>query len=1181
MESLRVLLLGTPEIHWGEETLPIQRRYPRALLFYLASMGAMIGREELLTIFWEDQSEKTARLRLRETLNKLRTALPHSTLLISQDDRIGLDFSRVWVDQLAFDRCCDLYWNEAKQIPRQDPLPDHIYASLKESAELWRGPRFLAGVNLPSTNLLDGWLSRTSQRTEHVRGMVLQRLSDHAFVTGNLEESLRLARLALENDELSENLHERILQILIRMDRRNEAREHFNYLLEVTQRELGQNPSPRLYALFQLTRASNSFVPIPPNQILKVKSSTQAPFVGRQAILAQLNKAQKSCGAVFILGESGLGKTRLLQEFIAQLYLKPRLLIAGCRPYESNLPFQPIIDIVRNSIQPEEWINFPVAWINNLLPLAPDLADLRPDADTALELVPEHGRSMLFEAIRQILAHIAKQQRLIVCIDDAHWADEATLSTIAYLLERPPFLEDAFLIIAARSEHTNPHLESLMRFQEERGRGSRLMLPRLRQTEIHQLASFKLHTSPSNEFIAQLAKETGGNPFFILETLRTLLERNSVHDASSPAAFPLPRNMYLLIRNRLSNLSSLTYSVLEVAAVIGTEFHPELLGRAGEFSSKEIVQTLMELEQQQLVECVHTKSGELTCRFIHDKIRETLLLEINPVKIRWLHKQVALAMEGFLQEDVSNQAAILAYHNQAAGEWSRAFDYWIKAGQRARQLLSVKEALQAFREAEGLLRQPGCHLSDEQIHRLFNERNELKFDTHNTSALQEQNKLLLEIGEERRSALLIGTALLGLGNACMSSDQFEQGIQYTTQAIQLLDSTNNISQRVQAYIDRGVLCYMLSRWKEAERDFERALDLARDHQEADIIRARANAHYNMAVIMNLQGQPAKAGQHALLAIGDQPLQVRNVRTYRHVPGYSALALAQVFMGEYAQAKDSFQTGIELAEKTSSWRMLSYLLGNRALYERNIGQLGSSIKSAQKMINIGEQYGHKDIIALGNRLSGDIFFYLQSPEQAEKHYRKGIEIGGESFIAPDILFRLGHVLCQLGQSKLGMHYLQEALKTAKEAGLGLIHILTQASLTRVYASQGQWEQAQRLAINLEKETRRRSLVTLYLRSINLLGEYAYRQNEIDIAINRFETTARQAACLPNPWIELKSQTMLNRCYHSKGEFNSSSQERISTILDEMESNIGLDLECQLVRECYRQFRQTILAGNLEL
>jgi DNA-binding SARP family transcriptional activator len=365
MSTLRVLLLGTPEVHWGEEILPIQRRYPRSMLLYLASQGTMTGREELMTIFWEDESEKIARLRLRETLNKLRSALPDSNLLISQRDLIGLDFDRVWVDQLDFERRYNIFWNTAKQIPRQDPLPDEVYQCLNDAAELWRGSRFLAGVNLPSTDLLDGWLSRTSQRTEHLRGMILQRLSDHAYVTGNLDESLRLARLALENDELSEYLHERILQILIRMDRRNEAREHFKYVLEVTRRELNERPSSRLFSLFQLTRASRTFTPIPSTQILKVKSSTQSPFVGRQAILAQLNKTHKKGGAVFILGESGLGKTRLLQEFIGQLQPKPRLLIAGCRPYETNLPFQPIIDIARTSIQPEEWINFPVAWLTS------------------------------------------------------------------------------------------------------------------------------------------------------------------------------------------------------------------------------------------------------------------------------------------------------------------------------------------------------------------------------------------------------------------------------------------------------------------------------------------------------------------------------------------------------------------------------------------------------------------------------------------------------------------------------------------------------------------------------------------------------------------------------------------------------------------------------------------------
>jgi DNA-binding SARP family transcriptional activator len=1178
MKTLRVLLLGTPEVRWEEQLLPIQRRYPRALLLYLASQGAMVGREELLTIFWEDHDERTSRLRLRETLNKLRTSLPKQNILISSKDLVGLDFQRVWVDLLEFENQCKHPWSIAKQIPPQEPLPEDIYQALSEAIGLWRGPRFLAGSSLPSTTQLDEWLSRYSQRTEHMRGRVLERLSEHAFVVGDYEESLRFARQALENDELSENTHERILRILIRMDRRNEARQHFKYVMQVTRRELDQSPSPRLFSLYHLTRASSTAIQFPPAQLLSVKTSLDAPFVGRQVHLQQLNEAYEKGGGAFVWGESGLGKTRLLKQFIAQLHPKPRLMLASCRPYETDLPFQPIIDIYRNSIQPEEWINFPSAWINHILPLIPELADLRPDVDKIVELVPGQARSYLFESIRQITAQIASQQPLIVCLDDAQWADEATLASIAYLLERPPFLKDAFLILAGRTETHHPHLDRFLHNLEENRKYIQITLSRFNPDEIAQLARPVLQISPPAEFIKRLATETGGNPFFILETLRTLAERNLKPDISSGTSIPLARSVYLLMSNRLNALSPLAHSVLEVAAVIGNEFRPELVAEAGDFSIPDILQSLVELEQRQLVESLDTGDGNIYYRFIHDKIRETLLLEINPVKIRWLHSQVAHALEAYLQQDIFTLAALVAHHYEAAGEWRRAFDYWVRAGQRARQLLSVEDALRSFRRAEKIMHQSSGQLSDEQIQHLYYEWNELTFDIHDTEALQNQNKLLREIGEDRRSPLLIGTALLGLGNACMSIDQFEEGVKYTTQAIQMLEKTNSLSQRVQAYIDRGVMLYMLSNWDQSTQDFQRSLELGKNLDEPRLARAKANAHYNLAVIMNLRGLPVEARQHALKATGGESSQVR---TFRHVPGYSALSLAQVFLGEYSQAKHSFETGIALAEKTHNQRMLGYLLGNRALYERNTGNLGYSLENARKMIRLGEQFEHNDIIALGTRLLGDIYFYLYAHEQALNLYQKGIEIGGESFLAPDILFRLGHVLCDLGQEKEGKAYLRQALKISKENGLGLVYILAQSSLARIYANEGKWDLVYKLASKLENETRRRSLETLYLRSIHLLGEHAYANDEINLARQRFEITLRRSCALPNPWIELKAHIMLRKCSYAQGENSDTSLKRIYQIVDNLEASLGKGPEIDDVRDCFPNFRQKITSGKVGL
>ena len=1176
MKSLQVLLLGPPEVRWEGELLPIQRRYPRTLLLYLASQGAMVGREELLTVFWEELSEKTARLRLRETLNKLRASLPRQDMLISQKDLVGLDFQRVGVDQLEFEKLCHHSWNIAQRIPAQEPLPEKVFNKLNEAVGLWRGPRYLAGSNLPSTNQLDEWLSRNSHRTEHMRGRILERLSEHTFLIENYEESLRLARLALENDELSETLHERVLRILIRMDRRNEAREHFKHVVKIYQRELDQPPSPRLFSLYHLTRSSITTIPSSPSQLFSVKPSLDAPFVGRQPYLNQLKEAYQKGGAVFLLGESGLGKTRLLKEFITQIEAKPRLMLTSCRPQETNLPFQPMIDIFRNSILPEEWINFPSAWINNLLPLIPDLADLHPEAGRVIELIPGQARSSLFEAIRLIAAQIASQQRLVICFDDAQWADEATLAGVAYLLERPPFLKDALLILSARTDTSSPYLESLLRSLEENRKGIRIPLSRLNTFEISELVRSVMKISPSQEFSDQLTAETGGNPFFILEAMRTLIEHGSSPDISTAKSLPLARSVYLLIGNRLNSLSPLARSVLEVAAVTGSEFRPELVARAGELSTNQLYQALVELERRQLVESMYTQDAHLYYRFIHDKIREALLLDTNPVKLRWLHSQVARALEGYLQQDLSGQAAVIAFHFESAGEWSRAFDYWVKAGQHARQLLSIEEAIRSFRKAEGLLQKASSHLSDDQIHFLYYEWNEITFDIHDTDSLQKQNKRLRKIGEDRQSPLLVGTALLGMGNACMSTDQFQEGINYTTQAIQLLDKTNHLSQRMQAYVDRGVMLYMQSRWNKSLKDFERSLEINKNLDDSQTVKVWANAHYNMAVIMNLKGRPLDARQHALKAVGDATGQLRS---FRHIPGYSALALAQVFLGEYAQAKHSFETGINLAEKTHNWRMLGYLLGNRALFERNTGNLGRSFESAWKMVRLGERFEHKDTIALGHRLLGDIYFYLYAPEEAHLHYKIGLEVGEDSFLAPDIFFRIGHVLFQLGQEKQGMSYLEQALSVSKENGLGLVYILAQSSLAHIYASEGKWDKAYPLAVKLKNESRRRSLMSIYLRSIHLLGECAYASNEITLAQERFQSALNRTVAIPNPWIDLKANIMLVRCAQETGETCPSRRERVKEILDQLEVSLHGGEEYQFSKACFQNFRRKVTTGMI--
>ncbi|GAG76089.1 unnamed protein product, partial [marine sediment metagenome] len=125
-------------------------------------------------------------------------------------------------------------------------------------------------------------------------------------------------------------------------------------------------------------------------------------------------------GGIIITGESGLGKTRLVQEF-SELYAPGRRILGThCRPAEINLPFQPFIELLRNNISSSEWKNFSRTWAEPLAILLPEILPTHKLQEIPLvSIYPDQNRATLFEAIRQVFLLIAQQSDLVLFIDDA------------------------------------------------------------------------------------------------------------------------------------------------------------------------------------------------------------------------------------------------------------------------------------------------------------------------------------------------------------------------------------------------------------------------------------------------------------------------------------------------------------------------------------------------------------------------------------------------------------------------------------------------------------------------------------------------------------------------------------------------------------------------------------------
>jgi len=329
------------------------------------------------------------------------------------------------------------------------------------ATRLWHGSQFLEGADVPSTHSIEDWLSQTNQQLTHLRTRFLLRLSDHSRASGQYEDALKYSFQAIESDNLNEDIHCRILRLLVDMEQYQEARQYYSYVTKLFSEELDSHSSLQLISVYRQIQ-KETLASIKSSQPdWRVLATIHTPFVGRQAELSQLQETLIHGGGMIVSGESGLGKTRLIQEFCELFASDRRIFVTPCRPAETNLPFQPIIEILRNQIHTTEWGAIQDIWAEPLTIILPELLSLHPSLNPpGTPYDPDQYRSTLFEAIRQVFMYIAQKKDLVIFLDDAHWADEATLSTVAYLIDRPPFDRNALAILATRSEEINPSLEN-------------------------------------------------------------------------------------------------------------------------------------------------------------------------------------------------------------------------------------------------------------------------------------------------------------------------------------------------------------------------------------------------------------------------------------------------------------------------------------------------------------------------------------------------------------------------------------------------------------------------------------------------------------------------------------------------------------------------------------------------
>jgi DNA-binding CsgD family transcriptional regulator len=441
-------------------------------------------------------------------------------------------------------------------------------------------------------------------------------------------------------------------------------------------------------------------------------------FIGREAELdrlrAMLEAARARRGGVALLvGEPGIGKTRLAEELAVYAWLRDVQVQWGrCYEGEGAPAFWPWVQIIRAVVQGRE----PAALLAELGPGAADIAALvpavrarLPDLPPPPAVEPDQARFRLFDSITAFLTSAAARQPLVLILDDLHWADAPSLLLLPFLARE--LRAARLLVVGTCREGAAGGQRALARILADLAREpvvARFPLRGLGEPEVARFIEAVAGRPPPAPLVAAVYQQTEGNPFFVTELVRLLGAEGRlapVPGAAGPLA--IPPTVRAAIGRRLDRLSAACRGVLAVAAVIGREFSlavlaPAWAGEAGA-APDDRAPLLAALDEALAAHLVaEAPAGVGRYRFAHALIRETLYEELGSRDRARLHRRVGRALEALYGADVEPHLAELAAHfGHAAldGDAEPAIAYAARAGERAGRLLAYEEAARHYRMA--------------------------------------------------------------------------------------------------------------------------------------------------------------------------------------------------------------------------------------------------------------------------------------------------------------------------------------------------------------------------------------------------------------------------------------------------------------------------------------------------
>ncbi|MBE7420575.1 MAG: AAA family ATPase [Ideonella sp.] len=621
----RLQLLGQPALiaQGDQRTLPLRPK--DAALMALIALAAPIKGERVAALLWPAASARQADTSLRQRLFRLRREtgmhLVSSGALLQLSAEVVPDLAAT-LQRLRGD----------EDAGRAELLGDLDFDNLPELAQ---------------------WVRAERRKWREQRAEVLAAMAAACEKDGAVARGIAYSQRLIDDDPLAEHAHRRLMRLHYLRGDAAAAIAAFERLEQRLKDELGTRPSAETIEL--LATIERGAATLPARRAVTPASLLRPPrLIGRDSELQRLDAAW-SWGRVFcVLGEAGIGKSRLLHDFVAA---RAGVVLMQARPGDAGITYAVLARLLRAVFAAHD-----AALTDERRSL---LALVMPELGAPSALSGQAQRLQLQRAVETALADAMRSGLQALVVDDLHFADDASAEFLQSLLLSESLAQLRWGL-AQRASEGGAALGTLRAALDETQRIEAVTLQPLSREQIESLlASLGVAELDPQSLAPALLRHTGGNPMFMLETLKDMV----LSPAGPAAPLPQPTSVAALVERRLGQLSVPALKLARVAALAGATFDAELAAAVLQAHPLDMAEPWRELESAQVI-----RDGA----FAHDLIFEATRASVPQPIGALLHRSIA----AHLQARAAPPASI-APHWAGAGEWLLAGDAYAAAARRA------------------------------------------------------------------------------------------------------------------------------------------------------------------------------------------------------------------------------------------------------------------------------------------------------------------------------------------------------------------------------------------------------------------------------------------------------------------------------------------------------------------